>query len=327
MLGSRKILVTGGSGFIGTNVIQYYLNRRVKTLSLDIARPKNKSHEEYWRMVDILDFNNLLRHIEEFQPTELIHLAARTDLQEKNLISGYSININGVRNIIRAINAYSKIERTIFASSMLVCETGCHQENYDDYKPSTLYGESKVLAEKIIKENTDMATTWTIVRPTSIWGPWFSEPYRSFFNMIIHRKFFYPGRRTATRTYGFVGNTVHQIDKLLCAPTSEVSKKIFYLGDRPAVNISTWANEIASYLGLKPIKSLPYWIFKIVAICGDLLAKKSIMFPMTSARLANMTIDNIIALDDLHNIVEKYPYSRQEGIKVTIEWMRKTNLL
>jgi hypothetical protein len=108
---------------------------------------------------------------------------------------------------------------------------------------------------------------------------------------------------------------------------SKVSKKIIYLGDRPAVNISTWANEIAHYLGLKPIKSLPYWVFKIIAMCGDLLAKKGMKFPMTSFRLANMTTDSIIPLDDLYNIVENSPYSREEGIQLTIEWMRQTNVL
>ena len=70
-------------------------------------------------------------------------------------------------NISIGLNELKKI---IIASSMLVCELGYSPKNFNDYKPNTLYGESKVLTEKIVKK---FKNSWTIVRPTSIWGPWF----------------------------------------------------------------------------------------------------------------------------------------------------------
>lgn len=35
---------------------------------------------------------------------------------------------------------------------------------------------------------------WCIIRPTSIWGPWFGVPYRNFFDMVMHRMYFQIGR-------------------------------------------------------------------------------------------------------------------------------------
>ena len=52
-----KILVTGGSGFIGTNLIEYLLEnyKPIDILNIDIADPKIKDHFSLWKKVDILD--------------------------------------------------------------------------------------------------------------------------------------------------------------------------------------------------------------------------------------------------------------------------------
>ena len=48
-----KILVTGGSGFIGTNLMEYYLSKGVEALNFSTDPPKNPEHKSYWRKVDI----------------------------------------------------------------------------------------------------------------------------------------------------------------------------------------------------------------------------------------------------------------------------------
>ena len=55
---NSKILITGGSGFIGTNVIEYLSSKNIKLLNIDINEPKIKNHFEFWREVDILDYTN-----------------------------------------------------------------------------------------------------------------------------------------------------------------------------------------------------------------------------------------------------------------------------
>lgn len=52
----NKVLVTGGSGFIGTNLINYLFGEgNYSLLSIDIVRPKIASHEESWQNVDLRD--------------------------------------------------------------------------------------------------------------------------------------------------------------------------------------------------------------------------------------------------------------------------------
>ena len=54
-----RIIITGGSGFIGTNLVDYYLARDCHVLNLDHLPPRNPAHLNYWQKVDILRFNEL----------------------------------------------------------------------------------------------------------------------------------------------------------------------------------------------------------------------------------------------------------------------------
>lgn len=315
----KRILITGGSGFIGTNLIEILLKgNEVEVLSLDILNPKIEKHKSYWKEVDIRDKDALIESIQQFNPNIVIHLAARTDLNGKTL-EEYDTNSVGVSNLIEVINNTASVERVIFASSMYVCEPGYKPKNFEDYKPHTLYGESKVQTEKIIK-SAKMDYTWSIIRPTSIWGPWFGEPYADFFKIVMSRKYFHMGSKACSKTYGYIDNTVYQIISLIEASPEQINKKVFYLGDSPAYDISKWADEIAECIGIK-IPRIPYVIFKIAGWGGDVLKIIGIKFPMTSFRLKNMTTDNIHDLSPIHAIAPNPPVSRIEGVSKTVNWI------
>ena len=175
----RRILVTGGSGFIGTNLVEYYKDQ-YEVLNLDIAKPRNESHFTYWKNGDILDEEKTIKIFSDFQPHYVLHMAARTDLDGKTL-HDYAANTTGVEHVISAINQTESIEKVIFASSRLVCEIGYNPKDEFDYKPSTIYGESKIIGEKIVRDSKKLNGNWIIVRPTSLWGPWFDIPYKNFF--------------------------------------------------------------------------------------------------------------------------------------------------
>ena len=78
----KKILITGGSGFIGTNLIEHLLKKTdAELLTFDINEPKIDSHNRFWKRVDIREYEELREKIVEYKPDIVIHLAARTDLR------------------------------------------------------------------------------------------------------------------------------------------------------------------------------------------------------------------------------------------------------
>ena len=315
-----RILVTGGSGFIGTNLINY-LQQESKyiILSLDISQPKIDSHKHIWKQIDICDANLLKKTIQEFQPDYAIHLAARTDLCGKEL-KDYAANMEGVSNLLDALEEVSNLKRAIFASSMYVCEPGYMPKHFEDYAPHTLYGESKVETEKRIKTR-DPKYTWAIFRPTSIWGPWFGEPYDKFFRIVLNKMYFHMGKRACKKTYGYIDNAIYQIMSILQAPEEKVMRKVFYLGDYEPYDITEWADEIAKCVGIK-IPNIPYFLFVIAGWFGDFLKMLGITFPMTSFRLKNMTTDNVHNLEPIKELAPNLPTSRQKGNVHTINWIK-----
>lgn len=318
-----KILITGGSGFIGTNLINHLLNMKNYTiLSIDKEEPKIKTHHSFWRKIDICDSISVNQIIHEFQPDYVIHLAARTDLRGKEL-NDYSANTDGVTNLLNALENTPSIKRVIFTSSMYVCEPGYIPKDFEDYAPHTLYGESKVGTEKRIKERNPQYT-WSIIRPTSIWGPWFGEPYDKFFRIVLNRMYFHMGKRACKKTYGYIDNAIYQIMCILNAPENKVMRKVFYIGDYEPYDITEWADEIAQCAGIK-IPNIPYSLFVIAGWFGDFLKKIGITFPMTSFRLKNMTTNNIHNLGPIKEIAPNLPTSRQEGNIHTINWIKSEN--
>lgn len=315
----KKYLVTGGSGFIGTNLIDSLVINGFVILNLDIVKPSNKNQEQYWKCVDILNYSILSKEIMDFAPDVIIHLAAVTDLNGETL-KYYDANISGTKNLIEICSKLTSVKKVIFTSSMYVCKPGFIPADYDTYKPHTVYGESKVKTETLVKSIGKSHYDWVIIRPTSIWGPWFNIPYIDFFNVVYRKKYFDFGK-ACTKTYGYVGNTVFQIQKLIDA--KNVHGKTFYLGDDPAIQITEWANEISHCMSKGPIKTIPFPLIKGAAIIGDLLSKLRLKFPITSFRLNNMTTNNILPLDDLNNVVGKTPFTRLEGVKSTIKWLQE----
>jgi nucleoside-diphosphate-sugar epimerase len=320
----RRVLVTGGSGFIGTNVVDAFLKDGCVVLNVDVAPPKIPALRASWRQTDILDAAALQKAFTTFQPDLVVHLAAKTVLNERTDLGHYAANIQGVQNVIDAVQAAGSVERTFFASSRLVFRLGHVPKDDLDYHPSTLYGLSKVRGEQLVRLAGDGLGTWTIVRPTGIWGPWFGVPYRDFFRSIERGSYVHPSGRDARKSFGYVENTVYQLQKLAVCSPSEVHGRTFLLADYPPLSVRSWATLIQEALGARRIRSVPIPMLKAVALGGDALERLGLRHaPLTSFRLNNLTSDMLYDTSSLEELVGSLPYSAAEGVERTVAFLRQ----
>ncbi len=321
-----KILITGGSGFIGTNLVQSLTEKGNLVINYDINPPRNPSHDSLWVKGDVLDANALASVVKDFNPEYFIHLAARTDLGGKD-IQEYSANITGVQNVIDTIQVCQSLERVLFASSRLVCRIGYTPKTDDDYCPTTFYGKSKVMGERIVRENAHkIPSTWAIFRPTSIWGPWFDTPYKEFFLSILHSNYIHPKGHQIWKSFGYVGNSVYIIEKMLVCDSPLIHGKTFYLADYPPLEVKQWADLIATKSHNKHPLEVPLIFLKLIAILGDGL--KVVGWknpPLTSFRLSNLTTEMIYNTSLVEEIGGRLPYSIEDGVDLTLAWLKLQN--
>ncbi|WP_341220400.1 NAD-dependent epimerase/dehydratase family protein [Polaribacter atrinae] len=316
----KRILVTGGSGFIGTNIIEFYKND-YEVLNIDIVAPRNINQISYWKEVDILDSSSLNKVFTSFKPDFVLHMAARTDLDGRNL-EDYSANIKGVENVISATNNTPSIKKIIFASSRLVCEIGYEPKDEFDYKPSTIYGESKIIGEKIVRDATIENANWIIVRPTSLWGPWFGVPYKNFFDVIERKLYFHPQGEKIYKKFGFVLNCVYILNALLKDET--LNKKTVYLSDFKELEVKVWADMISNCFHKTKVKQIPYFILKTFSVLGDLSKYLGVKNPpLTTFRLNNLTTQMSYNTLDVENVVKELPFTLEQGTNITYKWLMK----
>ncbi len=327
-ISARRILVTGGSGFIGTNVVERFVRSGCEVCSIDVNPPHHAAHEGVFRNVDILDADGLCGAMDEFRPQCVVHLAARTTLEGRGL-DDYRANTEGVENLAAALSQTPTVRRCIFVSTKLICRNDYVPKSFDDYCPDTVYGQSKVLSERIVKDNTSLRCQWCIVRPTGIWGPWFGEPYRRFFLMVARGRYVHPGGTDAPKSLGYVGNVAFQIEKLLTAPDEKFHAQTFYLSDYTPLVIRNWADTISQRLRGRPVRRVPGPLMRIAALAGDALKLCGVKNPpITTFRLRNMKADTSgIPLDNIQVLTGSLPYSLQQGVDETIAWLRGQNLL
>jgi nucleoside-diphosphate-sugar epimerase len=318
----KRIIVTGGSGFIGTNIIEFYKND-YEVLNIDIVAPRNINQISYWKEIDILDKSSLKLIFISFKPDFVIHMAARTDLEGRNL-KDYNANIKGVENIICATNNTSSIKKIIFASSRLVCEIGYEPKDEFDYKPSTIYGESKIVGEKIVRDSKIENANWIIVRPTSLWGPWFGAPYKNFFDIIQRKLYFHPKGDKIHKKFGFVLNCVYILNALLKDDT--LNKKTVYLSDFKELEVKIWADMISNCFHNTKVKQIPYFVLKTFSVLGDISKYLGVKNPpLTTFRLNNLITQMSYNTLDVQNIVKELPFTLEQGTNITYEWLTKKN--
>jgi nucleoside-diphosphate-sugar epimerase len=319
-----RLLVTGGSGFIGTHLVDRALELGHTVLNLDIKRPFVDAHAVYWKHADIMDKKALDVATREFEPAWVVHLAARTDCDENTTVEqGYQVNTRGTRNMLTAAAACPTVERLLMTSTQYVFNKGANVPDHDrDFHPVTVYGQSKVTAEEVTR-GLDPALTWTIVRPTNVWGPWHLRQRANFFFAIQNGIYIHPSCESVKRSYGYAGNVVHQMFELLTAPREPVHRRVFYLGDEP-IELLDWVNAFSLRLRGKPVRVAPYRVIRALARIGDGISRMTKRpFLITSTRFQSMTQHYVVPMKPTFDIVGPPRFTLHQGVDATVSWLRQ----
>jgi GlcNAc-P-P-Und epimerase len=295
-----------------------------ESLGIDVRPPKSGSVVGWsFAECDLLDPVKLRNTVTHFAPDVVVHLAARTDVDGEN-VAAYSVNVEGTRNLVAAVAAAGSVRRVLFASSQLVCRVGYVPRNDTDYCPINPYGESKVLAENIVRENMPKTITWCLLRPTTIWGEGMSSHYQRFLGHLQAGRYFHLGKGPLFKSYGYVGNTVYQIMKFMNTGSGRIHRKMFYLSDYEPLSLTKWINELAEALGTKPPRSIPVAVARMLGVGGDILNGMGLKtFPLNSYRVRNILTEYTFDTAETESVCGPLPFTVDQGVSRTAQWFRE----
>jgi nucleoside-diphosphate-sugar epimerase len=320
-----RVFATGASGFIGTNLIEAFKQRGSEFINYDNHPPLNEEQHGYWVEGDILDYAKLEKTLHEYMPDMVVHLAARTDVDENTTVEeGYRVNTIGTQNLIRIIADMPSVKRLVITSSQYVCGPGYQPKNDEDYGPATIYGQSKAESEQLTRK-AGLQCCWTIIRPANIWGPWHMR-YRSQFWRAVQRGFYmHPAGKPVVRNYGYVGNIAAYILRILDVPKEQVNKKTFYLSDPPE-DIRKWVNAFSLALKGRKAIEIPRAVLYALGLAGDLISwVRNKQFYITTSRVRSMTTDYMVSVEETYKVLGSPPIALEAGVHESIIWLKQYN--
>jgi len=182
---AKKVLITGGAGFVAGNIIKQSLNlkERIDIVALDRYEAVYKQENLSWYTLDLLDRAKLNHILEENKPDVIVHLAALSDIDYCEAHKDIAEKINTGATEVLADYCKNSGCRLIYFSSDSVFDgkKGLYTEE-DTPKPLHFYGKTKVASENIIKK---ILNNWVIIRPSLVMGlPVFDEGNSFLWRMI-----------------------------------------------------------------------------------------------------------------------------------------------
>jgi len=312
-----NILVTGGSGFIGTRLVDNLLEKNHSVLIFD--KVVSEKYPELTYVGDVRDEKAL---IEACKDKDIIYNLAAEHADDVTPVSLYSdVNIGGAKNVITAANV-NGIKNIVFTSSVAIygLNRGEPDEN-TDAQPFNEYGRTKYEAEKIFlnwaEQNPE--NSLTIIRPSVIFGERNRGNVYNLIRQIHSGKFLMIGEGKNKKSMGYVGN----ISAFLATLTNgKPGIEIYNFADKPDLTSREIIDIIADQLGYKKkIPSIPYWLGLIGGYGFDILAKLTgKKYTVSSIRIKKFTADTTINTNKLLNTGFTPPYSLEEGLRRMIRY-------
>lgn len=181
-----NILVTGGCGFIGSNFINYILNKdeSIKIFNIDClnycANEKNViGHINYKFIKGNITSKDLILHIlNEYAIDAIIHFAAQSHVDNSfdNSLQYTTDNIMGTHVLLQASKEYGKIKKFLhFSTDEVYGEVdlehpGCHEKSL--LNPTNPYAATKAAAEFLVRSYYhSFKLPIVIVRCNNVYGP------------------------------------------------------------------------------------------------------------------------------------------------------------
>lgn len=266
-----KVLVTGGAGFIGSNVSRKLLERGDQVVCIDNLNnyysTEQKQHniaqlipypEYVFHYADIANCQKMIQLFEDEKPDKVIHLAARAgvrpSIDDPMLYS--NTNYTGTLNVLEAARR-SRVKSFVFASSSSVYGNEKNVPFREDMlvdHPISPYAATKKAGELLCHTYSHLHNmNTTCLRFFTVYGPAGRPdmaPYKFVDAVHNEEPITKYGDGTSRRDYTYIDDIVYGI---ISALDADYRYEVFNLGNSATVSLNEFIETIEDVVGKKAI--------------------------------------------------------------------------
>lgn len=313
-----KILVLGGSGFIGSRLVQILLMAKYQVTIGDLV--ESKAYPNLWKHCDAC-VDDDLRKVMAGQDC-VVNLAAshRDDVRPISLYTRN--NVEAAAHVCKIATEVG-VHSIVFTSSVAVY--GFPEYAYKEdgpKKPFNEYGRTKLLAEGVYKrwQESNPDNMLHIVRPTVVFGERNRGNVYNLFRQLASGRFLMVGDGKNCKSMAYVGNIVAFLKWNI--DTNRAAYSVYNYIDKPdfSMNDLVGGFENALHKKLPPIR-IPYWIGLIGGYCFDILAfltRRS--YPISSIRIKKFCATTVFSADAMMDSGFTPPYTLVEALHRTVRF-------
>jgi UDP-glucose 4-epimerase len=254
----RKVVVTGGAGFIGSHLVDELVRRNFQVVVIDDLSSglvENLHKDAYLVQKDVSE--DLCLEAFGGTITAVIHLAGLASVAEaeKNPAECYKRNVSGTANMLEACRIAGS-NRFILSSSAAVCAEGSHVREEDPVEPVGPYGASKLAAEALVNGYGRWLSGINL-RFFNVYGPRQSPSYAGVISAFAKavksgsQPVVY-GDGTQSRDFVHVDDVVECMIRAIDAPQSAAGCYNVCTGETTSVNLLLRMIQAAAGTALSP---------------------------------------------------------------------------
>lgn len=307
-----RILVTGGSGFIGTRLVEILVGAGHEVKIFDKA--PSRRFPDLMHLGDVRDLSALTAAV---RGNDLVyHLAAehKDDVRPPTLYA--EVNVGGATNLAAACEQ-GGVSKIVFTSTVAVYGLGVKAPTEDSPpNPFNEYGRSKLMAEKILGAwaAAQRPRSLVIVRPTVVFGEGNRGNVFNLARQIAMGGFLMVGNGRNRKSMAYVENVSSFLATL--ADAEEKGTITLNYSDKPDLTMRELVGAVRASLGLSErYLAIPYWLGVAGGACLDLLsAATGRVFPISVIRIRKFCSETTVSSERVSESGFTPPYTLSEGL-------------
>lgn len=315
------ILLTGGSGFIGSHFHNYLDQSRL--INMDLVAPAFTNNAVFTQG-DIRVREQVQSVMQGKNITTIISLAAKHHDFGVGHDEYFDTNEEGTE-VLCAAASENNIKEIVFFSSVAVYGVRDVVSNEElEPSPDSPYGASKLAGEKVLARwaSEDPARKVLIIRPTVVFGPGNFANMKNLISQIDSGFYCHVGRGNNIKSIAYVENVVGATLFLMNKLAPGVS--VYNYADEPQLTTREIGEHIAGFLGKRIAFTLPMSMAVLFGLPFDLLIKLTGKnLPVSSARIRKLGTQTYHSAKRIFSEGFKPRYSSVDGLEKMVEWYKQ----